>query len=429
MDDSIKRFEYRDYEPYTGTNLNKSADIRISIQNQDEFLLPSRSYIYIEGSLKKEDGSEFEKDQPGTGTGAGKELYINLINNGIMYLFSRVDYQLGNENIEGYSNPGQASTMKGLLTYPSNYSEGMNFMWAPDKCEKICPKFNNLGFMERHNYLFKNSSGNFSVAIPLNHIFGFCENYDKVIYGVKHQLTLRRKEYDSDVILKSPDKNDDGIYKVPDGKIILSKIAWRVPHATLTDKYMIKLSNDILNKVVLNVNFLNRQCESVEVNQGQKQFDWRLNVTAGSEKPRFIILAFQESKDDNQIMNPAVFDHCNITNAFVQLNSERYPEMDLQLDFNENYYTTAYKMLTDYFNHVLHKENCSITLTEYRNLYPLLVFDVSRQSEKLKNSVTDIKITAAFKKNISKPTKAYALVLSERILKLESDGNKMNIVY
>ena len=59
----------------------------------------------------------------------------------------------------------------------------------------------------------------------------------------------------------------------------------------------------------------------------------------------------------------------------------------------------------------------------------MLVFDVSKQSAKLKNSVTDIKIRATFKENISKPTKAYALVLSDRILKLESDGNKMNFVY
>src|ERR1700755_2083586 len=225
-------------------------------------------------------------------------------------------------------------------------------------------------------------------------------------------------------------QDSEGIYKVPDGKIILSKIVWRIPHVMVTDKYMIKLSNDIQNKIVLNVNFLNRQCESVEVNQGQKQFDWRLNVTAGSEKPRFIILDFQENKDDNQVVNPAIFDHCNLTNACVRLNSERYPEMDLQLDFNENHFTTAYKMLSDYFNHIIYKgKNCSITLLEYRNLYPLLVFDVSKQSEKLKNSVTYIKITASFQKNISKPTKAYALVLSERILKLESDGNKMNIVY
>ena len=137
---------------------------------------------------------------------------------------------------------------------------------------------------------------------------------------------------------------------------------------TLTDKYMIKLGNDIQNKIVLNINFLSRQCESIEVNKGQKQFDWRLNVTAGSEKPRFIILAFQEEKDDNQIMNPTIFDHCNISNAFVQLNSERYPEMDLQLDFKGNKYTTDYKMLSDYFNNILNKENCSISLLEYKNL-------------------------------------------------------------
>ena len=172
-DDSIKRFEYREYEPFTGANLNESGDIRISIQNQDEFLLPSRSYIYIEGSLyKKEDESKFEKDQPGTGTGAGKDLYINFINNGIMYLFSRVDYQLGNENIEGYSNPGQTSTIKSLLTYPRNYSEGMNFMWIAEQglgCVKPNPSYS-----ERHNYLFKyDGSGNFSAAIPLSHIFGF----------------------------------------------------------------------------------------------------------------------------------------------------------------------------------------------------------------------------------------------------------------
>ena len=53
IDESIKRLEFREYEPQTGTNLNLSSDIRISIQNQDDFLLPSRSYIYIEGSLLK----------------------------------------------------------------------------------------------------------------------------------------------------------------------------------------------------------------------------------------------------------------------------------------------------------------------------------------------------------------------------------------
>ena len=41
-----------------------------------------------------------------------------------MYLFDRVSYKLFEREIEGYSYPGEASTMKGLLTYPSGYNSG-----------------------------------------------------------------------------------------------------------------------------------------------------------------------------------------------------------------------------------------------------------------------------------------------------------------
>ncbi|CAF4541855.1 unnamed protein product, partial [Rotaria magnacalcarata] len=115
-DESIKRIEYQEYESYTGIDLNKSGDIRIAIQNQDEFLLPSRSYLYIEGALTKTDGTKYSKT----------DVEISIINNGLMYLFDRVDYQLGNQNIEGYSNLGQASTLKSLITYPKNYQEAMS---------------------------------------------------------------------------------------------------------------------------------------------------------------------------------------------------------------------------------------------------------------------------------------------------------------
>ena len=30
----------------------------------------------------------------------------------------------------------------------------------------------------------------------MKHIFGFCEAYDKIVYGLKHSLTLVRKTYD-----------------------------------------------------------------------------------------------------------------------------------------------------------------------------------------------------------------------------------------
>lgn len=421
IDESVEKIDYHEYEPHTGTNLNGVGDIRIVIQNQDDFLLPSKSYIYAEGSLRKNDGARIANDD--------NELNKAITNNGIMYMFSRVAYRISNQEVEGYSNPGRATTMKGLLTYPHDYPEGMSFLWAPDTDKTI---ENNEGFKQRSQYLIKTdlNKGNFSVAIPLSHIFGFCENYNKVIYGVKHELVLRRTEKEDDAIFKTDQVGGAGnVPIVGDLKINFSKLSWRIPHIKIADESKLKLYKQIENKATLALSFLNRQCEKMSVPDGVKQFDWRLNVTAGAEKPRYIILGFQTKKEEDQETNASLFDHTHVLNAYVLLNSERYPEADQNLSFRNNQYTTAYQMLTSYFNDVLNKETCPITLYDYKHLYPLYVFDVSRQSERLKNSVTDIRIKVSFGMNTPKDTIAYALILSDRVIKLQSDGNKMNVIY
>ena len=54
-------------------------------------------------------------------------------------------------------------------------------------------------------------------------------------------------------------------------------------------------------------------------------FTWRLSVKTASEKPRFIIVGFQTAKDGDQTKNPYTFNHVNLKNAYVTLNSDRYP--------------------------------------------------------------------------------------------------------
>ena len=72
--------------------------------------------------------------------------------------------------------------------------------------------------------------------------------------------------------------------------------------------------------------FRARTSEQITLTQTQ-QFTWRLSVTGGIEKPRWIIVGFQTDKTDNQKQNPAVFDNLDLTNAYVTLNSERYPSI------------------------------------------------------------------------------------------------------
>ena len=44
-DETIEEYEYHEYEPITGTNLNNPGEIRITIQNQDIFTHPSESSL------------------------------------------------------------------------------------------------------------------------------------------------------------------------------------------------------------------------------------------------------------------------------------------------------------------------------------------------------------------------------------------------
>ena len=65
-------------------------------------------------------------------------------------------------------------------------------------------KAGNHGFAARHAYLIQSSTvkGTFAFRIPMKHIFGFREDYDKIVYGMKHNLTLVRKA-DDDAIFRA----------------------------------------------------------------------------------------------------------------------------------------------------------------------------------------------------------------------------------
>ena len=71
----------------------------------------------------------------------------------------------------------------------------------------------------------------------------------------------------------------------------------------------------------------------------------------------------------------------------------------------------------------------NITPSDFKDLFPIMVFDVSKQSERLKSSVVDIQIKATFNAAVAADTEAFAVVISDRLLNFQSDGQKMCVVY
>ena len=59
IDESIQEYKYNEYEPISVTSLNKGGDIRISIESQDVFMHPSKSYLIFEGRVTKADGTPY----------------------------------------------------------------------------------------------------------------------------------------------------------------------------------------------------------------------------------------------------------------------------------------------------------------------------------------------------------------------------------
>ena len=99
-------------------------------------------------------------------------------------------------------------------------------MWYKDRTTNA--EEDNTGWNVRKMYIIYNSNpkGTFSFRVPLKHIFGFCEDYDKVVYGLKHSLTLTRND-DNNAIIRDN--------AAAAGKITLSKIPWFMPHVTPAD--------------------------------------------------------------------------------------------------------------------------------------------------------------------------------------------------
>jgi hypothetical protein len=118
---------------------------------------------------------------------------------------------------------------------------------------------------------------------------------------------------------------------------------------------------------------------------------------------------------------------------YALLNSDRYPLVDMNLDFAKCRISKAYRALSefkkDYYGISDKESSNNITPLEFIEQFPLFVIDLRRQSEKLKNSVQDIQIKATFSQNPAANTTAYALLISDRLFYLQSDGVRFQTIY
>ena len=109
------------------------------------------------------------------------------------------------------------------------------------------------------------------------------------------------------------------------------------------------------------------------------------------------------------------------------------PPVDMATDFTKEQYAGVNKSFNDSASRYYGIDNLlagsGVSPATFKSLYPIHVFDVSKHSERLTEGVVDLTVRMEFSANVPANTQAYALVISDQMLKFKSDRSKMSVLF
>jgi len=389
----IQEMFVHSFLPFSTSALNNGDEIRIAIQNRDAYTLPSESFIYLEGNITKP---------------ADMKSEINISNNGLTNLFNEMKYEINSVEIQRVKKPGVTSIMKGYCSYtPADTNILQNAAW--DDVNK------NKNFVQ---------NGSFSGCIPLKHVFGFCEDYNKILINCSQQLVLNRAMSDLSSIhfTTAVDENMQSEAmktKAKQIRIVLTKVLWKVPVVRVNDRERLKLLKTIESKKMINCAFRNWElCEYPNIPQTKKH-SWMVKTCSQVEKPRCLIIAFLTNAVGTVSDGyNADYDTCSLTNVKAYINSIEYPYENFNESFDKNLFTMFYQNYVDFQKYYYERANAQPYLTreKYKELGPFICIDCSRQNDDAKTSSVDLRIEFEAENNFPANTAAYCLVIHDRII-------------
>lgn len=382
--DKITSIQDHAYNPYT-TSYNHNDEIRIVIQNQDLYVLPHRSYIFVEGRVVV--------GQPAEDAAEAARIAPNFVNNAAGFLFNEIRYELNGFPIDICKNVGITSTLKGYISFsPKDLARMETSGWRKEADQQA-------------------TAGYINFWIPLKSIFGFAEDYQNIIMNAKHELILLRSNSDINVFTGANNISS----------IVIDRIQWRIPHVSVSDSEKLKLMQIINKKLDLQLCFRTWELYEYPVLPTTDKHIWSVKASSQLNTPRFIIVAFQTNRNNLITANKSKFDHCDLSNLKVYLNSECYPYENLNINFDNNQFAMLYDMYARFQEAFYHDRpaHCAapmLTLEEFRTMAPMVVVDCSYQNETLKKSIVDIRIEIQTRKNIPANTTAYCLIVHDNII-------------
>ncbi|XP_044005510.1 uncharacterized protein LOC122850423 [Aphidius gifuensis] len=242
-------------------------------------------------------------------------------------------------------------------------------------------------------------------------LLGFAEDYQKIIVNAKHEIILVRSRSDVNAIVKHQE-----VAAMPAFKLTISKIEWLMPYIMLSNRNKMEMMKYIQKDPIISIGFRSWELYEYPLLPTTNQIIWTVKTSSQLEKPRFVILGFQTNRKNDWTKNAGNFDHCDLTNVKLYLNSSIYPYGNLNLDIEKNQYSMLYEMYNNFTDSYYATKIESLSKDSFITQCPLAVIDCSKQNKLLKTGAVDVRLEFESKNNFPGRTSAYCLILHDNII-------------
>ena len=399
----ILKCDYIRYSPSEISTINTAnSQVYINIPREDSVISLLNSYLELNFDVLRADNSNRYIDNND----------IRLVNLGPIALFSNYKITTSSgKHLENIDHAHIISLMYKLLT-SSKGSDDLSIGFDRDRTRRRNELTNN-----------KTIKVKFHLRIYLKDVFGFAEYQEKGTYGLGYKLTLTRNT-DNAVLNKANAINL--------GKIKINALEWYVPHYTPSMQQQSILSDQILNKKPTQIQYPERSVFMKEVNT-QNFWTFELGTQEGINIPTWIFVAFQQNdRQHDQNLNNDTFVRLPVISAQVVIGTERYPDSGILLNYDDDGYSQGFGLIKEAFK-ALTKDDILLpyiseddfrSSNEANNIgYNIYAFDI-RYQKNFENA-QPVKVEFKFSENIAAGIYGYALVLTNRLVSITSDGQRM----
>ena len=399
----ILKCDYIRNSPSEISTINTAnSQVYINIPREDSVISLLNSYLELNFDVLRADNSNRYIDNND----------IRLVNLGPIALFS--NYKLtthSGKHLENIDHSHIVSLMYKLLTSIKG-SDDLSIGFDRDRTRRRNELTNN-----------KNIKGKYHDRIYLKDVIGYAEYQEKATYGLGYKLTLTRNS-DNAVLNKGN--------AIHNAKVRINAIEWYVPHYTPSMQQQAILSKQIINKTPTQIQYSERSVFMKEVNT-QNFWTFELGTQEGINIPTWVFVAFQQNdRQHDQNLNNDTFIRLPVISAQVVIGTERYPDSAILLNYDDDDYSQGYGQIKEAFK-ALTKDDILqpyISEDDFRSSnegnnigYNIYAFDI-RYQKNFENA-QPVKVEFKFSENIPAGIYVYALVLTNKLISISSDGQRM----